>query len=262
MTLVLTKHHGNGNDFLVLLDIDDRLGSSAAAMARALCDRHRGIGADGLIRVTAGSGRADFTMHLHNADGGRAEMSGNGIRCMAQAVVDGGLHGGYEMTVTTDGGLRHLNVEHEYERGLRRVEVEMGEVRIDDLTDAAALVSVGNPHLVMLDPEGARDIVAEGLAHPDRNVELIGVRGGAIDLRVHERGVGVTLACGTGSCAAAAAGRAWGLTGDEVTVHNPGGDVQVRLVGDAATLIGPAQFVARVEVASGQFSATASGGAR
>ena len=248
MTLVLTKHHGLGNDFLVVLDFDDRLGAVAVDLARSLCERHRGIGADGLIRVTPGTADADVTMHLHNADGGRAEMSGNGIRCMAQAVVDAGAHGGYEMAVATDGGLRRLMVLHENERGLRQVEVEMGAVRIDRIDDTSADVNVGNPHLVIHDADGSRELLAEGEAHPEVNVELIAARGGAIDLRVHERGVGVTEACGTGSCAAAAAARRWGLVGDQAVVHNPGGDVTVRLEDDRATLIGPTQFVARIEV--------------
>ena len=248
MTLVLSKHHGLGNDFLVLLDFDDQHGPIAAALAQSLCDRRRGIGADGLIRATSGVDGADVTMHLHNADGGRAEMSGNGIRCLAQAVVDAGAHGGYEMTVATDAGLRRVMVVHEHRRGLRDVEVEMGRVRIDRIDEASADVNVGNPHLVILDRDRSRDVVEEGRAHPDVNVELIAVEGGAVDLRVHERGVGVTEACGTGSCAAAAVAHTWGLVPSEVTVRNPGGDLRVRLDGEEATLIGPSQFIARVEV--------------
>ncbi|MDP9386895.1 MAG: diaminopimelate epimerase, partial [Actinomycetota bacterium] len=88
--LTLTKHHGLGNDFLVLVDLEGRHPVDAG-LARALCDRHRGVGADGVIRVTAGTEGADVTMQLRNADGGLAEMSGNGIRCLAQAVVDAGV---------------------------------------------------------------------------------------------------------------------------------------------------------------------------
>ncbi|MGH9164186.1 MAG: diaminopimelate epimerase, partial [Acidimicrobiales bacterium] len=92
-TLNLTKHHGSGNDFLVLLDLDGGHPVDAG-QARALCDRHRGIGADGVIRVTAGTGGAEVTMELRNADGGVAEISGNGLRCVAQAVLDAGLVAG------------------------------------------------------------------------------------------------------------------------------------------------------------------------
>lgn len=253
MTLVLTKHHGLGNDFLVLLDFNDRYGDAAPELARSLCARRRGVGADGLIRVTGGGDDADVTMHLHNADGGRAEMSGNGIRCLAQAVVDAGAHGGYEMTVATDGGLRRLLVQYEHARGNRLVEVDMGHVRIDEIDDERALVDVGNPHLVRLDPDRTHDLVEQGRAHPELNVELIAVTGTGIELRVHERGAGVTESCGTGSCAAAAAARRWGLVGSEVVVHNPGGDLTVRLDDAHATLIGPTEFVARIEVPESRF---------
>src|SRR6476660_3581455 len=103
----LTKHHGLGNDFLVLLDLDGTRAVSGAT-ARALCDRHRGIGADGLLRVTPGSPAGvdgtDVTMQLFNADGGRAEMIGNGISCVAQAVSLAGIVDGPVITVATDAG--------------------------------------------------------------------------------------------------------------------------------------------------------------
>src|SRR5919202_530617 len=105
--LTFTKHHGLGNDFLVLLDLDDRHPVDEE-LARAVCDRHRGVGADGVIRVTAAPpGRgADVTMHLRNADGSEAEMSGNGIRCLGQAVVDAGVVAGPSVAVATVAGMR------------------------------------------------------------------------------------------------------------------------------------------------------------
>src|SRR5688500_659027 len=124
--LKLTKHHGWGNDFLVLLDLDDRYAAAGEAMARALCERHTGIGADGLIRITRGTGAADLTMDLRNADGGQAEMSGNGIRCLAQAAADGGLIAGKELSVQTGGGVRELVVHPEHAPGVRNVDVDMG----------------------------------------------------------------------------------------------------------------------------------------
>jgi diaminopimelate epimerase len=249
--LKLTKHHGLGNDFLVLLDAGDQT-PLTAELARALCDRHTGVGADGLIRATPGGpANADVTFELHNADGSPAEMSGNGMRCMAQAVVDGGLGTGPSLAVATVTGLRTVVIEPETAPGLRQVRVDMGPAKVED-HPSGTLVDMGNPHLVILDQEQSCDLAALGREHPDRNVELIAVHGDEIDLRVWERGVGATLACGTGSCAAAAAAQQWGLVGSRVVVHNPGGDVVVDVVtdaeGDTFFLTGPTQFVARIEV--------------
>jgi diaminopimelate epimerase len=246
--LKLTKHHGLGNDFLVLLD---PAGGTplTAALARALCDRHTGVGADGLIRVASAPAPADVAFELRNADGSPAEMSGNGMRCMAQAAIDGGLAAGPTLTVATVVGLRRVDVEPETRAGLRQVRVDMGPAKVED-HPSGTLVDMGNPHLVILDQEAACDLEALGTQHADRNVELISVRpsGDEIDLRVWERGVGATLACGTGSCAAVAAAQRWGLVGHRVTVHNPGGDVVVESEGETMFLTGPTQFIARVEV--------------
>ena len=245
--LTLTKHHGLGNDFLVLLDFDDGH-PDAPALARALCDRRRGIGADGLIRVLPGRDGADVTMELHNADGSRAEMSGNGIRCMAQAIVDSGVHGIGDIAVATDVGVRQLTVLPEKSHWIAQVLVEMGPATVIKADDREAEVSTGNPHLVILDQDRAIDLLTTGLAHPDVNVELIEVHNSEITMRVHERGAGITLACGTGSVASAAAANHWGLVGPHVVVHNPGGDLTVDLKADEVWLTGPAQFIARIEV--------------
>jgi diaminopimelate epimerase len=246
--LTLTKHHGLGNDFLVLLDSagDTRL---TAELARALCDRHTGVGADGVIRATVGRNDADVMMELRNADGGDAEMSGNGVRCLAQAVVDAHWHPAGDMQVWTGGGLRRVTVEPETAPGLRQVRVDMGPAKVED-HPSGTMVDMGNPHLVILDLDCSCDLETLGRQYPDRNVELIAVRGGGteVDLRVWERGVGPTLACGTGSCAAVAAAQQWGLVGARAVVHNPGGDVVVESDGETMFLTGPTQFVARIEV--------------
>lgn len=245
-TLNLTKHHGLGNDFLVLLDTDDRYaGADAAAMARALCHRTEGIGADGLIRLGP-----ELRMHLHNADGSRAEMSGNGIRCLAQAIVDFGVHGGDDLEILTDAGPKRVIPQFDQHDGRRSFKVDMGLVKVVDLEERRAEVDTGNPHLVLLvaDP-AAEALEALGAENPDVNVEVVRVEDTAtVTMRVHERGAGITQACGTGSCAIAAATRAWGRTGDRVTVHNPGGPLVVELDGDQAWLTGPAQYIGRVEV--------------
>lgn len=250
-TVNLTKHHGLGNDFLILLDPPVDL--DAASLARSLCDRRRGVGADGLLTATRADAGADAVarMVLHNADGGRAEMSGNGIRCLGQALVDAGWAGeGDEVQILTDAGLRSVTVGPETGAGLRWVRAGMGAVKVTDLEERRAEVDTGNPHVVLLvgDP-AAEDLQALGAEMPDVNVEVIRVDDrDTVTMRVHERGAGITEACGTGSCAIAAATVAWGLTNSTITVRNPGGDLVVELQGDEAFLTGPAEFVARIEV--------------
>jgi diaminopimelate epimerase len=249
----LDKYQALGNDFLILVDddVDDDF-------VRRVCDRHRGVGADGLITVTADTtDNADVTMVLRNADGGRAEMSGNGIRCVVRAAVAHGLVTGPEVAVATDVGIKRLWVKDE------GVTVDMGPVVLGPERDHSSPgwrqreVEMGNPHLVLLCPDPAEVHVAElgpkleQLRPEGLNVEFIAPGPGKDELRfrVWERGAGETQACGTGSCAAAAAAHAWGLVGKHVTVHNPGGDLDVE-VGDTVLLTGPAEFVAKVELAS------------
>jgi diaminopimelate epimerase len=258
--LRLSKHQGAGNDFLVLVDLDDRQGLSGDQV-RDLCDRRFGVGADGVIRILAGTGGADLTMELTNADGSIAEMSGNGMRCLAQAAVRAGLVRPPVFTVATLGGLRTVEFTTD-SQGTDRATVEMGPARLeperppDPTGHRARLVDVGNPHLVLLvdDPAGT-DVTGRGTALQAEfpagvNVEFIAPGPGpdALTLRVFERGVGETLACGTGSVAAAAAAHGWGLVGTTVEVHNPGGTLGVRLGGDTVVLSGPVAFVAEVEV--------------
>lgn len=263
----LTKHHGLGNDFLVALV--DTLPDDAAAFARRVCDRRRGIGADGLMfgLPAASDARADVdvVMVLFNADGSRPEMSGNGIRCLAQAVAmrDGLANG--DINITTDGGQRIVSVAPGSNDGEIMARVNMGPVGpgpgVDPslALDQAATADLGNPHLVVLvDDPSAVDVGTDGPAleqvYPDgMNVEFIAKAPNAtdtIDLVVWERGVGITEACGTGACAAATLAHTWGLVGNEVTVQMPGGIVVVD-VADTVFLNGPAEYIATIEVAHG-----------
>jgi diaminopimelate epimerase len=259
--LTLTKHHGLGNDFLVLLDMEKRRPVNPE-LARALCDRRRGVGADGVIRVTPGRKSADVTFELRNADGSEAEISGNGMRCMAQAVVDAGVAPGPELVVATIAGRRRVTVEPETLPGLRRASVDMGPARIgpDQPQEVegrrARTVDMGNPHLVLVGPDPAIVNVAVIGAQAQAaftggvNVEfvMVGPELDAITLRVWERGVGETLACGSGACAAAAALHEWGLVGPHVTVHQLGGDAEVDVKDGGVVLSGPTQRICRVEV--------------
>ncbi len=262
-TLTFTKHHGAGNDFLVLVDRDDRHRLDAA-LVRALADRHRGIGADGVLRAApAPEGvAADVAMELVNADGTPAEMSGNGVRCLVQAVIDAGLAAAPTVVVATAAGLRTVLMTPGPDPHSATGSVDMGPAAIGDDGPAGAVelpalrVSMGNPHLVLLDGDPSRLELSElgprlqAEVPGGVNVELIapGPEPGALTLRVWERGVGETLACGTGSCAAAAAARRWGIVGDDVLVHNPGGDLAVTLRPDGITLAGPTRTVGTVVV--------------
>lgn len=241
--LSLSKHHGAGNDFLVLVD-EGRSWRVDGTWARKLCDRHRGIGADGFIRVTPGpeshGGGADLVMELWNADGSRAEMSGNGMRTLAQAAVRAGLVGDH-FVVATDGGLKVVDFTPGEQPGAAWVEVGMGPARlgpagqVDDAGRAVRWVDMGNPHLVVFvdDPDRVDIDAYAGVvqtAYPGGiNVEFVTRLGpDALAMRVWERGVGETLACGTGTCAAAAAAREIGLVaGERVGVRNPGGTLAV-----------------------------------
>jgi diaminopimelate epimerase len=260
--LTLTKHHGWGNDFLVLLDVDDLHAGETEAMARALCARHTGIGADGLIRGSRGVGAADLTMELRNADGSRAEMSGNGIRCLAQAAADSGLLAEKQCVIATDGGERQLVVHPERAPGIRIVDVDMGpaEVGADMPQEStgyrARQVSIGNPHLVLCGPDPETVDVArlgreiQAVHAGGINVEFVMIGPGLdeVTMRVWERGVGETMACGTGACAAAAAAHAWELVGPVVTVHQRGGAARVEL-GPSVMLSGPSELIGRIELA-------------
>jgi diaminopimelate epimerase len=242
----LTKHHGLGNDFLVVLDPRGSL-TVDPHLARHLCDRRRGVGADGLIRVGPG-----VTMELLNADGSRAEMSGNGIRCLAHAVARSRGVPDLELDVNTDAGPRHVSLRGDV------ASVDMGAaVDLDDPAERdpyalkSATISMGNPNEVRLYADrAALDAAADGFTMTDRNVLFVTAGPGPDELtaRVVERGAGETEACGTGACASVYAAARWGVVGNEATVHMPGGDLHVALDGGRVTLTGPVEFIAEVEV--------------
>jgi diaminopimelate epimerase len=263
-TIALTKHHGLGNDFLVTFDPIDA--DDAPAVARAVCDRRTGVGADGLLIGTDADGYV-ARMTLYNADGSRAEMSGNGIRCFAQAVARrrGTLDA---QCILTDAGERLVTLCATDDPHSIDASVDMGE--IGDLEEPAgwsrlganfdrpvAHLSLGNPHAVVaVDNVRAVDLLTIGEQVPHINVEVVepGPGPGEITMRVHERGAGITAACGTGAVAAATAARRWGLVDTidgEIRVHMDGGSARVSVDQPApgrATLTGPSTYIASIEV--------------
>jgi len=262
----LTKHHGLGNDFLVVLDTDTDHPLDAA-LARTLCDRHTGVGADGIMRAVpaAAGGPTLARMELLNADGSRAEMSGNGIRCLAQALVLGWPGVGTTIPIETDAGLRTVTVHEQLDAVTHSLSVAMGVARVGGeaaewATGPAArtlTVDMGNPHLVLevdtAEALGDIDLVTLGESINAKvpggaNIHLLAPVEPGIAIRTYERGVGLTRACGTGACAAAVAARAWGLAGEHVPVDQPGGRAEVALgaPGDEIVLRGPATYVAEI----------------
>ena len=260
--LTVTKHHGLGNDFLILLDPEGSTPISAA-LARAVCDRHRGIGADGLIR--GGWHAGGLTFELRNADGSPAEMSGNGMRCLAQAALEAGLvTSDVPFAVATPAGPRTVTVRPLGRSSATWAAVEMGAAVIEDgngdrcnVGHGQLRVNMGNPHLVVLGPDPSLVPVTslgpelETSVAGGQNVEFVTLGPGPdeITMRVWERGVGETLACGTGACAATVALFHWGRVGRRVTVHQSGGDSEVELRPDGTVVLaGPTERIAKCEI--------------
>ena len=283
------KVHGTGNDFVLLPDLDDRL-DVGPALVRALCDRHTGVGGDGLIRLAPASD-ADVFMDYRNADGSVAEMCGNGVRCVAKYLVDRGLVAGEEVRVGSRAGIKVVEVVARHDDGtVALVRVDMGPAMVTgsvaiDVSPATVLasgrapdvpaglgaavtaeqrinevttVSMGNPHAVFVvdDPAAAPvswlgPYVEGHEAFPGgTNVEFITApRPDLVVGRIWERGVGETLASGTGASAMAVAAAVRGLADRQVRVRLPGGDLEVDWAVDTLYVTGPA-----VEVASGRLA--------
>ncbi len=258
----LTKHHGLGNDFLIAIDQDEL--ADPAARARQLCDRRTGVGADGLILASTSSD-GPAVMALYNADGSRAEISGNGLRCLVQALARRSGDAPWEGAVLTDAGLRRgWLASTDLDRGAS-VKVEMGDVGpgpaldpsvvpVPVVSEHVATVDVGNPHVVLhvVDPSAidlGRDGPAiERLVPGGINVHFVEPTSqGALRVTHWERGSGITQACGSGAVAATYAAHRWGTVGVDVTVHMPGGQARV-LLGSPVVLEGDATYVATIEV--------------
>ena len=242
-----TKMQGLGNDYLYFYG---EAPANAAELSRRLSDRHFGPGADGIIFIER-SDQADFTMRIFNADGSEANMCGNGIRCVGKYVYDKGYTRKTELAIETGAGLRRLWLRVENGKVVS-VSVDMGKAVVTP-TDRGCLVDVGNPHLVVFVPDAdAAPLLAEGPVLSRSvpggvNVEFVSPIGrDRLRMRVWERGSGVTMACGTGACASAAAAVKRGLCqiGRPIEVRLDGGLLRVTVAEDGGVLMeGPAETV-------------------
>jgi diaminopimelate epimerase len=254
MTLSFTKVEGLGNDFL-LFDSRKSKHTFTAEQARSLCDRHRGPGADGVLTLLP-SERAAARMRIQNADGSDSEMCGNGLRCAALLLA--GPEAGRTLTVETSTGVHRCRIEGDGSVWVELVgltDPRVIQVSLGGVMHAGYTVSLGNPHFVLLRPAGPGEAAVLGAAlehHPHfaperTNVEFADHSASGLRVQVWERGVGLTLACGTGAVAAVVAARAAGLLAGNgpFQVDLPGGAVFVDLAADArsAGLRGPARQV-------------------
>ena len=268
MIIEFTKMHGLGNDFVVIDALTQQIDLTKAQII-AMADRHFGIGCDQLLLVEKPtSAQAEFRYRIFNADGGEVEQCGNGARCFALFVRQQGLTKNTEIMVETASGLIELKVKGE------QVTVNMGvpdfepanlpflaekaaesyDLMVNGTEYAIGAVSMGNPHAVMqVDDLDAIDIERLGSAIESHELFPNRVNAGfmqiinrqEIRLRVYERGVGETQACGTGACAAVAVGRQAGLLDETVTVHLSGGKLSIQWPGEGCELLmtGPASSV-------------------
>ncbi|MEH6634305.1 MAG: diaminopimelate epimerase [Halioglobus sp.] len=269
MQLKFTKMHGAGNDFVVI-DLISQHYKLRPRDARKLADRHFGVGCDQVLVVEAPENPdVDFRYRIYNANGNEVEQCGNGARCFARFVREKKLTSKSVITVETAGGIIELRM-----RNRQDVEVDMGApefepravpysatarassyaLRLNDMELEIGVVSMGNPHAVVrvdnVDETNVQQLGAELEVHPDFPeqvnagfMQIVSER--EIRLRVFERGVGETLACGTGACAAVAYGVSRGWLSDSVTVDLPGGKLWISWAGEGQSVImtGPTAVV-------------------
>jgi diaminopimelate epimerase len=280
--MIFAKGHGTQNDFVLLPDLDAELTLTAARVA-AVCDRRRGLGADGVLRITTagaaltagvlerlpdGVGANDWYMDYRNADGSTAQMCGNGVRVFAHYLRASGLESRDEFVVGSLAGARPVTLHH-VGKSDADVTVDMGKANrlgagqalVGGRRFTGLVVDVGNPHLACVDPRlSVEELAALDVAAPvqfDRaqfpdgvNIEVLTAPVGAmVQMRVHERGVGETRSCGTGTVAAAFAALAdAGADTGTLTVRVPGGDVVVSITDATSYLRGPSVLVAHGEI--------------
>lgn len=269
-----TKMHGLGNDY-VYVDLFRERVNDPVSLARAVSDRHTGVGGDGLILIGP-SARADVRMEMYNADGSRAQVCGNGIRCVAKYTIEHGLAKGVGLRIETDAGVKRAECNI-VDSVVKSVRVDMGapslrasdvgfhggllednnperiiEQRLDlpGYEHALTLVSMGNPHAVSFVKdvqafplEALGPIVERAPQFPQRiNLHVVRVDSPErVTMRTWERGSGLTKACGTGACAVCVAGVVTDRTGRSITVCLPGGELDIEWAeDDHVYMTGPA----------------------
>lgn len=275
-----TKMHGCGNDY-VYIDCFKEAVTNESELAVKLSDRHFGVGGDGIILIKKGT-VADFEMVMYNADGSRAEMCGNAIRCVAKYVYDNGYTNETSFSIESMGAVKYIDVTVENGKVVSaRVDMgapilKSGDIPVNSDNDKVinekirclgrefnmTCVSMGNPHAVMFIDEHPIDFDLNYYgAKFECNTDVFPNRVNAefakiidrsnIEMRVYERGTGETLACGTGTCATVVAAILNGYVDNDVTVHLIGGDLQIQWSGnenDSVFMTGPATYVFTGEI--------------
>jgi diaminopimelate epimerase len=268
-----TKMHGIGNDYVYVSTFDQKAPGDPAALARAVSDRHFGVGSDGLILIVP-SERADARMRMFNADGSESEMCGNGVRCVAKYVYDHGIARKNRISIETGRGILSLDLEIDDGKA-RRIRVNMGApilqgsdipttlpgnppLEVPVLLNGRELkvtaVSMGNPHAVAYVDDVARfpveilgPILENHPSFPRRvNAHFVEILApNEVRMRTWERGSGITLACGTGACAVCVAGVLTGKSESKLLAHLPGGDLELEWAGEGSPVFmtGPATEV-------------------
>jgi diaminopimelate epimerase len=281
MKINFVKMHGLGNDFILIDCLNKSLGDSLflSYLAKKLCDRNFGIGADGLLLILPSS-KADLRMRIFNYDGSEAQMCGNGIRCFAKYAYENKLVSKIKFTVETLAGIITPELIFK-DKEISGIKVDMGTPKLrkkeipmtgkdaptvvdetlkinSEQTFKVTCVSIGNPHCIVF-VDDVQSIQVDEIGpkienHPlfpeKTNVEFIQViNNKELSFRVWERGVGETLACGTGACAALVASVLNKKTDREATIHLPGGDLDIRWANDEHIyMTGPAELVFRGEM--------------
>ncbi|MFH2092939.1 MAG: diaminopimelate epimerase [Pseudomonadota bacterium] len=258
MELEFVKMEGIGNDFIIIDDRDQAIetGISYPALARQLCSRHFGIGADGILLILPSQDH-DFKLRIYNSDGSSAQMCGNGIRCVARYVYENKMITKKQMRVDTLAGTMVPQVVTDDDNQVQSVRVDMGQpilmcdqipfkslnktamdepLTVKDQTYYVTVVSMGNPHAVIfVEDVDLVDVKAIGSAIETHerfvqktNVEFVQVvNPSELKMKVWERGAGITLACGTGACASLVAASLTGRAGDRAVIHLDGGDLDI-----------------------------------
>ncbi len=264
MTIRFTKMHGLGNDYIYVDCFEQRI-DRPAELARAMSDRHMGVGSDGLILICPPTEGVDahVRMRMFNADGSESPMCGNGLRCVCKYAFDHGLSRAWPMRIETDCGVYGVEYVTDADGLVNQVSVDMGRpvldlaaipvdvsnleqsgeerggwlVRVGRERFAATFVSMGNPHAVVFVDRDVQEIDAAVLgaametheAFPERmNVHFVEVlTRDEVRMRTWERGTGLTQACGSGACAVCAAGALTGRTNRQIVAHLPGGDLHL-----------------------------------